>query len=1184
MKPEKLAFDMSSFIWRGLLAGKDPEGKEVLFEDKKVWVNSAGHGYENCVSMMLTALKIADLTPIDAILVFEGMNSKARRRFIASSYKETRESRPPEAYEAFHIVREKVEALWKSVGAMACSQDYVEGDDVLGWLAENARWNLMVATFDNDLIVLQSEKDETNAHGARIDVQINEQVGINKYGIFPYKLTTTYKALVGDDSDNIKGCPGFGKGAFNDFLEAYGFDGLQELQDLLEAGSLEPLHEMANEQHNIGKRVEKWKSTHPLIQKIIENEEAVITSYKLAKLHPEWCHTMKDQISFRPGIVLPFPANGDERLRHWHQQKVLVTADNYEDALYRLGTWLNDSPFSCFDIETSSADESDDWLAAQGDPDGVDQMGSTLTGFSITCGRNMHRTLYVSVDHADTNNITMSQARRMVEKMTGPVATTVNGLECVVHNSHFELPVLYCAADEDGTLWRDHWKDNGFHGFLPNVLDTKLEASYQNENHKLGLKDRSQRHFGYKQTDYDMVTKLVGPALLPGGKHLGYMSVIIEPEVTELRPVPADDPDYTGEGCTRHVVVKASVLEAQEVRRYKMNQLPATHVFDYGCDDTICTAAGHVFYKFILDIEGTYELYKEVEIAAAYQHAKNFVDGIEFSLERCKELERLDDEVYNSRWAVVREYLIGKGWDGVTPPVYTKDIKLAEIKQACEIAMGDTLDTMVRTPSKIVKLLQADGELVFSAMLARCIESDEGAAEFTQWVQSHFKGEPIFNMDSPKQMTHLLYEVMALPIQVRNKPTDIMKQKGLPGNPKTDELALKYAMRDATPEIKEVLESIWLCKMVLTRRELYYSKYPYFVHWKTGRIHPSHNQCGTNTRRASESKPNKQQLPKHAKVELALLTDDYLKAAVLPRFRETIVPHRHDAVVVSMDFQSQEQVVIANYSKDENLVACFVGETKKGLHSLTGVGIAMKREPNKGWNYDLFEEIRIKADLDKEFAATPAAKAVKIFRALGKKTNFVAEYGAMAPKVAATLMVTEEEAQEFLDAREDMFPGVKAWKLDVIAEVKEYGYVTTMLGARRHLRDALQSDDRFEASKAERQAINFKVQGSSGEMTKLAESRMWMDALFFEFDAVCYGPIHDEVVASVVVDERFPEFIRRMHEAMVADYAGMEIPIESSISFGPSFGEQFEIGSMPSPEAVAEGLAAIEKAREKVAA
>jgi 5'-3' exonuclease len=627
MNNELLAFDMSSYMWRALLAAKDAMAIKVEHEGKTVSVNTAEYGYENIINAMTKVLRELKANPIDMILVFEGMSSKVQRELIDPTYKATRDSRPDEAYVQFQRLKEMMETTWRNLGATLVTQDYVEGDDVLGWLAMNVDRPLTVCSYDWDLAWCNMD---CNPKGARIQVWNDGLIGVNKYGLFNHHLITTYKALVGDDKDNIKGCPNFGVAAFEKFCEAYGFDGLQELQDMLEAGFLsKDLHDMAQE--NVG-TAKNPKPAHPLIRKICDNEEQVVRSYRLAKIHYEWVNTLSRPLQWKAGMVRPAQGAPDERLAKWYGTTTLVTADNYEQKLSYAASLVAQSPFVAFDIETSSADESDDWLAAQGDPDGVDQMGSTLTGFSVTLGNNTQHTFYVSVDHADTNNITMSQARRFLEAVLE--AHKAAGRDTVIHNSHFELPVLYEAQDEDGTLWRDRWRNNGSHGFIPRMLDTKLEASYVNENEKLGLKHRSSVELGYKQTEYDEVTTLMEPHLLPGGRHLGYKQVLVKEAVTE-KLYDENDPDG---GFTLREIEPASYKDC-EIRRYKMNELPAKHVFAYGCDDTICTAALHVHYRLICGLEGTWDIYKLVEIGAAYQHAKNFIDGIAWSLERSKELE-----------------------------------------------------------------------------------------------------------------------------------------------------------------------------------------------------------------------------------------------------------------------------------------------------------------------------------------------------------------------------------------------------------------------------------------------------------------------------------------------------------------------------------------------------------------
>ena len=1112
---------MSSFIWTGLFAGKDTEnGFEAaspVNPDKKVWINTAKHGYENVMNMMVGALDQFGLAPIDAILVFEGMHSKQKRRAFDPIYK-AGEDKAPENYAEFEKLREMMRNLWKGLGSTLMSQDFVEGDDVLAYLAREAEQDLVIATGDGDLTILHG----TNAHGSKIIVRRNhDPLGQHPYGPWDRQLITLWKSLVGDTSDKIRGVEGFGEKSFEAMLLAYGEDGMHELLDLLAKSDLGPLYPQVGEDK--------------LIKKIVEQEKNAVRSYRVARIYPEWVNTAQVPLVIEAGMVTPKPAQADERVAQHYGQTFLVTADNYQGFIEWMPRLLEASPFVTFDIETSTSDESDQWIEAQKDEERLDQLGSELTGFALTFGPNTQYTCYFSIDHAGTNNISMEQARKVLELVP-------KDKELVIQNFAFEACVCYQAFAE-------YWQDNGYRGFLPNMRDTMFENSYVDENSKLGLKDRSKRVLGYEQQTFDQVTKLAGPVgTLPAGGKL-------------LRTF--EQADTVGDIVDGEV--QYGMVEWEE-RRYKMKELTANHVVGYGCDDTICTAGLHVYNRLVMEIEHTWKVYLEVEIDAAYQHAVNFLTGMAVSVEKINELAAADDIVYANAWKVASAYLIEKKYEGTQAPVY-RELTAADVKEAFTICTGKKMDTQMRILSKLVThCREVEDEPSFALALDTAIKGGaQGLELFNRYVGEHFTGEPDNPLGSPTKMGKLMYEMMGLPVRVRNKATDVMRKAGIyEGNPKTDALALDYALQmDATPEQKPVLEALKLMQMVRTRRGLFYSTYPYFVHWKDGMVHPSHNQCATNTRRASESAPNKQQIEKNEKIE-----------GQPPKFRQAIVPHKRNAVVVSMDFAAQELRVIAEYSQDPNLLACYVGDNLKDMHALTGVGIynykvkdrATRFEGVKPLTYEEFEDIRHNGG-----KGHALAQFIKNDRGMGKKTNFVEAYGAMAPKVAQTLLVSEEDAQAFLDAKAAAFPRIAAWKEEVVEEAKSNGYVRTMLGGVRHLAEAFKGD-RWVASKAERQAVNFKAQGSCAEMTKLAEGRMWKDGLFFDFDAVCYGPVHDELVASVMIEDLY-EFIPRMHACMVAGYAGMKVPILSSISFGPSFGEQFEIGDWPTKEAIDKGLA-----------
>jgi DNA polymerase I-like protein with 3'-5' exonuclease and polymerase domains len=1090
---------MSAFMWRALHAGEDKEhGFKVEHEGKKVQVNTAAYGFDLVMGLMLKAMEWdGGFTPHQAILVFEGMHSKRLRQAIDPSYKEGRESRPPQQYEEFQKLAGMLDATWRSVGAITMSQDSVEGDDVLGYLAKNTESALTIATYDNDLAVCNGK----NEYGAEVDVWVDGVVGANKFGPFDHKLITLYKALVGKDKE-IKGCPGFGLKSWEQLFDVYGEEGLNEIAARLEAGDLGDIHAQREEDK--------------LIAKICDNEQQVIRCYRLAKIHPEWVNTRDRILKVKPGMVAQEAPDTDYFRfieKGWAGRSYLVTRSNFTQLAVFCRAQFSLSPFVALDIETSTPDASDEWLANQvpPNPDGVDVLGSEITGLSLTFGANLQYTVYISVAHAETDNVTSEEVRRLVADIPS------DKLETVIQNLSFELTVLYQE-------WSHAQEDNGYHGFLPNCLDTKLEASYVDENQKNGLKGRSLAHLGYQQQTFEQTTRLTGVkgTLRKGGRLIN---------------------ETTNEDG-----------EVVETRQYKMRELPATHVFKYGCDDTICTAALHNFYRLMMELEHHWEVYKRVEIDAAYMSAAGFLQGTDFSPARMRELMAEDDATYDAAWATLRSFLMANGWAGTICPVLTAASKPADWKLSYEIVTGEELDCKARLPEKVAAAMEEKAP-VLAALLAKAATSGQWDS-FNSYVASHFKGEPVFNIDSPKQKEALLYEVMKLPVVWRNAPTDNMRAAGISqGSARSDNNAIDWAKKfSATPEQTAVLEALKLMQMVGTRRKLYYAKYMGFIHWKTGKLHSQVNQCEANTRRESESGPNKQQLAKHQKIE-----------GQAPKFRECFVPHHKDAVIVSLDEASQELRIIADYSRDPNMVACYVGDNKKDIHSLTGLGIAKRRYKEHAWSYEIFEAAR--SDSKHQWH-----KLAKECRVLGKKVNFTTEYGAMEDKVAETLLETVEDSKAFMAAKEEMFPVAARWKEGVIDEVRRFGIVRTKEGAVRHLRDALNSNDRYEASKAERQAVNFKIQSSAAEQTKMAAGSAWKRGLIFKYDCVFVGKVHDELVWSVAIKDLLA-FLEEAHAGMTQPYGGMTIPIESSISFGPNFGQQVEIGERPTVEAVVGGLA-----------
>jgi DNA polymerase I-like protein with 3'-5' exonuclease and polymerase domains len=227
---------------------------------------------------------------------------------------------------------------------------------------------------------------------------------------------------------------------------------------------------------------------------------------------------------------------------------------------------------------------------------------------------------------------------------------------------------------------------------------------------------------------------------------------------------------------------------------------------------------------------------------------------------------------------------------------------------------------------------------------------------------------------------------------------------------------------------------------------------------------------------------------------------------------------------------------------------------------MTGVAIIQEKlDPDM--TYERFLKIR-------KDPADAAHEAVKGARKNGKTTNFSTEYGQGAAALCVKLMVPEEEAQSYIDAKHETFWRAEEWKKEeIIPGAKKRGYETTLLGARRHLAEDFASESWGIRAGAERRAVNFKIQGSCGEMTKLAMGRIWRAKLLMKYDAIFFGPIHDELVFSCARSDAVA-FIQELHPLMVAQYADMKIPVKSSIGIGRNFKDLVEIGNQPTTEKI----------------
>ena len=1032
----KLLVDMSSLLWRALLVGKDVEnGKSVEYEGKTLYVNSAEYGLENAVSSLIATMREVGAVPSDVIFVTEGAQSTARRKAFLPTYKSGRSSRCPEQYDVFNLCRDRLQGMFLRLGSQAAECGGCEADDVIAYLAQTLPGPTVILTEDGDLSALINEQVSLWRQGQLLTT--------NPYGPFDVKWIRLMKALVGDPSDAIPGAKGFGNKSFLDLLVALDDRGLAALSGMIERRQL---HELADD-------VADFKP----FQKLIDSSESVYTSYEVAKLRPEWVNTLRQPMIWKAGMVQSKDLVADTRLHSFAQQVRLVTADNYDAAMNFLKAKLDESRFFCLDLETTVPEESDDWLARRSAKGGgVDVIASRIVGCGITFGNNQQYGYYCSVEHADTKNITLDQLRAMLELFPKEKLT-------VAHNAAgFELPVLFNAFGKA-------WADNGWRGMFPNMVDSRIAASYWNENAPShGLKQLSQSLLGYTQETYEEVT---------GGR--------------------------------------------------KMHELTAEHVLSYGLDDVFTTVGIWNFFKTVMEIEKSYDAFLRVEQKPMYLSALSYVQGTPISLERLFQLKKTDEDAYQAHETTLNTYLIQQGWAGTQCPTIT-ELTPAAVKDAVRIILGQPLETMVRTVSKLAKLVEVM-EHEDAPLLAKFIE-DGNLAQINDWMARRFDGTPDLNVGSNTQLVKLMYETMGLPIRLRNKATDAMRAKGIrEGNPRADDDAMSMAIKmgDASPEVAPVLQALTAMKSINTKMGLYWNAYPNMVHWTDRRLHPEFRQSATNTRRFTCGSPNLQQMD-----------------STYNGVRSVVVPHNKDAVIVSLDESGQEVRLLAEMSGDENLKSCFVGEHLRDTHSITAAMIL-------GIPYEEF--IARKNSPDKD-VATEANTA----RQNGKTTFFAVNYGSMAPKIAETLGIQESVAQGYINALEKAFPKVFEWKKDTEELAQKQGWVPILEGAPRHLRENLLTDNKWEAQKALRQASNSRIQGAGGNQLKIIMSDIWDSDIIEKYDYRWYFGVHDETVHSIgrwdVV-----ACVRELHGLMTKQFMP-GIPSKSSIGLGTTFGTLVEIG------------------------
>ena len=429
------------------------------------------------------------------------------------------------------------------------------------------------------------------------------------------------------------------------------------------------------------------------------------------------------------------------------------------------------------------------------------------------------------------------------------------------------------------------------------------------------------------------------------------------------------------------------------------------------------------------------------------------------------------------------------------------------------------------------------------------------------------------NLGSNNDMQALLYLLLGLPIRIRTKvqKKSIRHEYKLPGSPSTDASAIDFALaNDCEGENAwkaEVLKALKAYAAASTRLSIYWTPYPLWAD-EEGFIYPNFTMPGTVTRRPTGGSPNLLQVSKGI-------------------VRRCFVPRTSDNVIVSVDFASQELRVMAAVTGDANFLSAYINEEgkDKDLHAMTACGIVpsvigkydgitpedimMSKQPSGVTlvDYGWFKEHQ---DDD-----SPIGKMLKSVRGISKTVNFGVGYGAVAQTVSQQAMIPLDISENAVDGFHLAYPGVNKWKEAVYRFAKVHGYVATTYGSRRHCGNGLNTGNRSEVGRWERQLTNFLIQGQCADLLKVVLASAHRTQLFQRYNAYLIAPIYDEVLCEVP-KRHLHAFLHELADLMEVKMPGIIVPMVADCSFGGDWYKQEEVGARPTQETIDKALAKVE--------
>jgi DNA polymerase-1 len=349
-----------------------------------------------------------------------------------------------------------------------------------------------------------------------------------------------------------------------------------------------------------------------------------------------------------------------------------------------------------------------------------------------------------------------------------------------------------------------------------------------------------------------------------------------------------------------------------------------------------------------------------------------------------------------------------------------------------------------------------------------------------------------FNLASPKQLGEVLFDKLQLDPKAKKTKT---------GQYQTGEDVLT-ALANKSDIVQDILDFRQLQKLKST----YVDALPLMVNPKTGRVHTSYNQAVAATGRLSSNNPNLQNIP--------------IRSERGREVRKAFIARDENHILLSADYSQIELRIIAEISKEENMLDAF----SKGIdiHTATAAKV-----------YGISIE---------EVDGTQRRNA--------KAVNFGIIYGQSAFGLSQNLGIPRKEAAEIIEQYFTQYPGIKRYMSDTMNFARENGFVETIMGRRRYLRD-INSANQTVRGFAERNAINAPIQGSAADMIKIAMINIHKEMKVQNLQSTMTMQVHDELVFDVVRSEK--EVMKAIIQDKMANAIKLTVPIVVEIGEGDNW-------------------------------